>query len=498
MLLALFLCTLCAIGTGCESGNQSKLYKAERKLWKIAKQQASLASLPPDVQASIQNHLIIEYQELIESLTPADSATIPPPDDLVQYRLYRIRATAQLECARWHVMAGENQKALAIIENACRSYTWNPGVTAEAFRNRILLLERMGDPDLYADAVEEMSRVLDLTRLGENIPLPLIQCQRRSARFFYAHGDVDRAGIQRQGAKDELDRLLKAGIAGSPRVLILSELALIALDTNDAESARQRYQEALEVSRGTPWEPSLEFALANLNLGFPDRLEMAVTGFERLALRHPDSPLAARGLLMAGATLRTQKEYDRADLLLDRSDSLAARDPELHASIIFERAVLAEARGDWDRALTFYRQVTADAPRSRSALNVPLQIASRYLSLHDREAAESVLQRAIRNYEEMMEGDNPQLALMAMEMRSKAWIMLEEWGAAVEALQDLAKRAPESDFAPLALAEAARLTKEKLGQLEKSHEIWQKLIDLYPGTPLAALAARELEIKQEP
>ena len=72
------------------------------------------------------------------------------------------------------------------------------------------------------------------------------------------------------------------------------------------------------------------------------------------------------------------------------------------------------------------------------------------------------------------------------------------WDEAINALLELAQRAPRSDFAPLALVEAARLSEIKLGEVERTREIWQRLIDQYPGTPLATMAAQELETQPRP
>ncbi|MBD3336053.1 MAG: tetratricopeptide repeat protein [Candidatus Eisenbacteria bacterium] len=484
---------------GCDTGRQAQLYHAEKALWRIAKRQEAISALPPEIRHERQLELAEAHRGLAAELPAPDPTRTAKPDDPTLTRLYRLRAAAQLEGARWLIAAGRDSTALEMIERTCREYTWNPRVTAEAYRNRFLLLERMGDPRAYAQAVEEMLAAVDLSAPGVEPPAPLLQSLRRSARLFQVHGDPDRAGIQRQAAREELKRLLARGLTGSPRILAHTELALLALEGNNTGEALEHYQAALDMSRGTQWEPSLRFALANFHLGDPGQPEEAVEGFKQLARRHPESPLSARGLLMAGATLRSMGAYEEARRVLAWADSLAARDRELHASIVFEQGLVEEDRGDWSSALSLYRQAAVDAPRSRAALNAPLQIAQHHLRDGDRQAAESVLRRSIRDYDRLIEQEEEsQVVLLAMEMRSQARILLEDWPAAVEGLLELARRAPRSEFAPLALAEAARLSEQKLERPEQTRQIWRRLLERYPGTPLAAIAARELEAETRP
>lgn len=478
---------------GCGPGHRDDLYLAEKRLWKIGRSQAALASLPADARVSAQKRLARSYHDLATSIPSPEALGPQLSRESVEGQLLRIRALAQMQEARWLAEAGETDSAAEVLQTASLETAWNPSVAVEAFRHRLDLLQQTGDPYRYHEAVEEMLRGLDLTELGEQLPIPVIQSFRMVARLFNLEGDEDRAALQRQLARHELNRLLDKGIDGTFRILVHTELALLALDAGEADLAAEHYEAALAAGEGTEWEVPLEFALASLELGALEDPKGSVRRFTRLAENHPRSPLSARGLLTAGRTLITLGEFEEATDVLTRADSLAGRDVELHASIVFERALLEERRGRWDRALSLFRQVQADAPRTRVALSVPLQIGTHHLSRGDGEAAEAILKRAIVEYDELIGGDSAsEGALMAQEMRARALVLLEDWDGAIQALLELARMAAGSDLAPLALAEAARLSDEKLEERERSREIWQSLLDLYPHVPLAALAARQL------
>lgn len=484
---------------GCGPGHRDDLYLAEKRLWKIGRTQSALASLPPDAQVTAQKQLAQSYRDLALSIPSPGALDASPTRDSVENQLLRIRAMAQIQEARWLVEAGETESAADVLRAASMEHVWSPTVAAETFRHRLRLLQRTGDPYRYHEAVEEMMRELDLAELGEELPVPVVQSFRMVARLFNLEGDEDRAAVQREIARHELKRLLDKGISGTFYILVHTELALLALDAGQLTEVAEHYEAALRAGQGTEWETSLEFALANLELGALDNPEGSIDRFGRLAQRHPRSPLAARGLLMAGRALLTLGDYDEAQRILSRADTLAARDLSLHASVVFERALLEERRGDWERALSLFRQVQADAPRTRVGMSVPLQLASHHFSRGDHEAAETILNRAIEEYDEIIASDSgSESVLKALEIRSRARVLLEDWDGAVESLLELARRAPDSDLAPLALAEAARLSQEELSQEERSREIWQMILDLYPHAPLAVLAARQLQQDSRP
>jgi tetratricopeptide (TPR) repeat protein len=478
---------------GCGRGLRDDLYRAERALWKANRLRASLEEQSAEAREAIQRELVSRYRAIVE----ATEGVIPPPGqepaDPILRRLLQIRATAQVEAARWLAATGSTEEAAALLAAASCAYRWSPSITAEIFRNRLLLLQRRGDPEAYAEALEEMTRCLDLAALGRRIPVPLLQAFRKGALLFLVRGDEDRAALARRAARQQLQRLLEAGVGPPALIAIHTELALLELDEGNPEAAREAYVAALEAARGTPWEPSLLFALANLSVGSLGRPEEGAGWAERLAREHPGSPLSPRALLVAATAQRVRGALDEASRLLALADSLAQRDRDLRAAIVYEMALVERDRGDWDRALSLLRQVQADAPRSRPGLQVPLEIAAHYLASGQENLARSVLQRALEATEAMLrETSDLGVLQRVLEVRSRTLVLLEDWRGAVEALVELARRVPRSELAPLALAEAARLSQEKLQETERARQLWRDLVERYPGNPLAVEASRHL------
>ena len=488
---------LCALFAGCGPGYRDDLYRAERRLWKIRKTQSAVFALPKQSQNAGMKETAQAYAAFVAGLP--DPGALDPTSDPLLSQLLQIRATAQMEEARWLAASGNEEGALEALRQASRDYAWNPRVTAEAFLDRLALLEKRVDADAYAEAVEELVRTVDLAAFRDELPPRLVSSLRTSARLYAVQQRVDRAAIQRKGAVQILTGLLEKGPAPVAEVLIETELALLAIEGGDPKASLGHYEKAIDASRGTEWQAALEFSVANLYLGALDRPSEAVDRFRRFAEDHPESPLAARALLLAGTALRTLSRHEEALLVLSRADSLAQRNPDLHAAIILESALVENGRGQWPRALSLLRRAVADAPRTPAGLSAPLYIASHHLAQGEEAAARAVIDRTLRDYDGIAETEtDPEVLLTVLEMRSKARILLEDWEEAVEALLEIARFAPGSDIGPPAILEAARLSTEKLERPELTRRIWNQVIAVYPNTPLADLAARELGAHPEP
>lgn len=147
----------------------------------------------------------------------------------------------------------------------------------------------------------------------------------------------------------------------------------------------------------------------------------------------------------------------------------------------------AEANGDWQSVISHYSGSTA-------AGNAYLRLAARLAADGKYSESDNAYQSFLRDNHE-----HPLLVNGYMGLAQNA----ENEKSPDRALQDYGQvvtRFGTSYLAPLALFHQARLTRDK-GQLKEARELFEKVVQNYPGsfiTPLASQAASELNEKLNP
>lgn len=147
----------------------------------------------------------------------------------------------------------------------------------------------------------------------------------------------------------------------------------------------------------------------------------------------------------------------------------------------FTIGIIAERQGDEKRALKEYELVTERYSGTRLALQMPSEIAN-YYKRHGRdEEAGLAYGRAVRRYRKLVE-TNPYGPVVPLvnAMIARAYVGWDKPHEALKYLESFAAGYANSEGAPAALCEAARIYRDVLRDPATSIDFYKKVMDDYP------------------
>jgi tetratricopeptide (TPR) repeat protein len=178
---------------------------------------------------------------------------------------------------------------------------------------------------------------------------------------------------------------------------------------------------------------------------------------------------------------------------LDRVLKESPNDLDLCAQACYTRGAVYEASGDWERALSEYRNLIARYPRTGLGLAAPLEIAARYQRVGAREAGAAAIARAIEDYRRVIDLDpRAREALVARDYMATAYAAREDWDQAAAALGDIAQEAAGSLAGAEALWREAEIYRDKLDDLDEAEKRLREIMTSYPKTEVARRAEARL------
>jgi tetratricopeptide (TPR) repeat protein len=239
--------------------------------------------------------------------------------------------------------------------------------------------------------------------------------------------------------------------------------------------------------------PGIGFLLGQLLEKSPENLAEAVHVYGEVLRDFPGKPAGVQAGIRFAMLQASAGNLDSALAVLDRVSRDSPRDLESAAQARFHKGLVLAAAGRKADAIRELRAVATDFPRTRAGLLAPLQAAEYYRSDHDSLAMRATLLEAEQAYERLIQdlrADPAQgpIVMTAIDRLAETRLRLRDWARLAQLLDDRATAFPRDQLSPSALAQAAQVLDEKLGDRQGSIRVLQALVSRYPSHALAKAA----------
>jgi tetratricopeptide (TPR) repeat protein len=484
---------------GCGQSPMAIRYKAERDLWRSRGAERRLA-LRPGTDRVQMDEAARGYESILKRY-PLSSAGSQPEE--VQ-ALGRVRVTAAASLTRLYVRLGERQNAISTLWNM-RGETSSADLDA-ALRLHSDLLELLSaatGPDSLIEIYRDLAaRFPPGTPDGQPLPM-VLESPLRLADLFRRLGRTSEMSETLDRAL-EYYRQVSGQWAGKPlEIAALVQQANALVRQERMEEAEAILQSTRKLPQADPYDASILLSLGVLQEQAMHAPVQAQETYRELVRLYPNDTAAPQAEFRLGLTYAATGRPDSALAIFDRTEKAYGRDLELAARVRLQEARVLNQAGRVDQALSRYRSVVVDFPRTEASLQAPFEIAEYYRSRKDVNGERATLREATAEYERLVQdlaGDARRgpVVVLALDQLAAAWVRLEEWQKAVEVLDKRAEAFPTDGRSPLALVQAAAILESRLGDHKATIAMLQKVVSRYPGIPLAGRAKdriAELEAK---
>jgi tetratricopeptide (TPR) repeat protein len=478
--------------SGCSGGPMESSYEAERACWKASRTE-QLLSLRPQAGPDAMRPAILAYERILARYPLADAG----PDPELRRSLARSRILAARRLAGLYLAGSQQARAGKVLWDLQEEALADPGTAISYYSDLIQVLARGGSPDSLADACREMYTKLPAAQPDGNPLVPVLQAPMARINAYATAGRSVEAAAAVDDALSYYDRVVleHSGTA--------TEVGALTLKA-DLLARSRRVPEAvavLERARALPatgeLAPGIGLFLGQLLEQSPGAPGAAARAYREVLANFPGKPAAMQAGIRLASLLGSAGQTDSALAVLDHVGRDSPSDPEDAAQVRFQRGLVLAAAGRTSDAIREMRSVATDFPRTRAGLAAPLQVADYYRANKDSLAMQATLREAGQGYELLvrdLRSDPAQgpLVMLAIDRLANVRLRVRDWAGLAQLLQERAAAFPRDQQSPSALAEAAQVLDERLGDRQGSIRVLQTLISRFPTHPLAKAARQRV------
>lgn len=477
---------------GCTGGPVGSSFEAERAAWKAGRLEQRISLRPQGGPDALRPAM--EAYERILARYPLDSAG---NDTEMRRSLTRSRSLAARRLASLLLSTGQGTKAGQVLWNLRDEALADPATAVGYYGDLLQAMARGGNADSLADACREMYTKLPPAQPDGNPLVPVLQAPLGRINAYAAAGRSAEATAAVAEALSYYDRVTSEHAGSATEVVSLTLKA-------DLLARSRRVPEAvavLERARALPnvgeLAPGIGFLLGQLLEQPPNAPVSAAAVYREVFRDFPTKPAGAQAGIRLAMILASIGQPDSGLAVLDRVGRDGPRDPENAAQARFQKGLVLASSGRASDAIRELRSVATDFPRTRAGLLAPLRVAEFYRANKDSLAMTATLREARQGYELLIQdlrSDPAQgpLVMLATDRLADVHLRLRDWTGLAQLLEDRATAFPRDERSPSALAEAAQVLQEKLGDRPGSIRVLRVLVSRYPTHSLAKAAQDKL------
>jgi tetratricopeptide (TPR) repeat protein len=463
-------------------------YEAERACWKAGRMERRL-SLRPQAGPDALRPAILAYERVLARYPLAAAGSDPE----LRRSLTRSRILAARRLAGLLLAAGQRARAPQILWSLRDEALGDPTTAVGFYGDLLQAMAWGGSADSLADAYREMYTKLPPAQPDGNPLVPVLQAPLGRINAYASAGRSAEAVAAAADALSYYDRVAQEHPNTATEVVAFTLKADLLARTRRVPEAVAVLERARSLPMAGELAPGIGFLLGQL-LEQPPATPGAATRVYREVFRDfPGKPASLQAGIRLAMILAANGQSDSALAVLDRVGRDSPRDPENAAQARFQKGLVLAASGRKSEAIREVRAVATDFPRTRAGLWAPIQVADFYRADNDSLAMQATLREAQQGYEQLIADlrSDPQqgpLVMAAIDRLLDVRLRLRDWAGLAQLLEDRAATFPRDQRAPAALAEAAQVLDEKLGDRQGSIRALQTLISRYPDHSLAKAA----------
>ncbi len=239
-------------------------------------------------------------------------------------------------------------------------------------------------------------------------------------------------------------------------------------------------------------ERAAEPVFANEGMVSTFEFKNAVSKFEKIIEKFPDSQYAINAQLRIADLYVVHKSFDKAREVYDEMISSNEKKPELAALSLFKKGRTYELEGKWAQALKTFNVILTDYEKTNQSLSVPLYIARYYVKNNEQRSARQAYEAAINFYQSIAdEYPNTKASLLAENLVVRTYMEQEDWDAAVSYISKLDKK---YRLGPDTLMVLAKIYQNKLNNVRLAKATYERILkDFSNKEKVVEIVKKELE-----
>ncbi|MFH1421828.1 MAG: tetratricopeptide repeat protein [Planctomycetota bacterium] len=218
----------------------------------------------------------------------------------------------------------------------------------------------------------------------------------------------------------------------------------------------------------------------------------AVSKFEKIREKSPDSQYAVNARLRIADLYTVQKSFDKARVVYEKLIMSNEKKPELAALCIFKKGQTYELGGNWAEALKTFNIILTQYKKTSQSLSVPLYIARYYVKNDEKRSAQQAYAAAINFYQSIAdEYKNTKAALLAENLVVRTYMEQEDWNSAVSFISKLDKK---YKLGPDTLMVLAKIYQNKLDNVKLAKATYERILkDFSDKEQIVEAVKKEME-----
>ncbi len=486
------LAALSILVLGCGDDDLGLRYRAERDLYGARREIRRLTS-NPDAAGAMQQLAIADNFVRVGNRYRDVGRDDPSPSEATR-STRRIAANALLLATEHYAAAGELDRAMEIVLDVRTSWQDDPSIAMAAQTQLVEFLQRNGDPDEVLAALWDLAAYPPVSPEGA-VRHPVFNAPMVAVRVAGADGSRAPVAEVRARAIGFYEDIHGSWTRRTPALLADLHRSTLLEGRGEWRAAGRLLENALEAYPDSVLAAqdaaSIAFRTARIYLRDRRDPEAATRMLNRTRAIDPESGAAGDATMGLAALAYETGDPARAIALYREVVESRRFDKERAPVAQFSLARVLQAEGRWEEALTAYQACRASYPKTPEGLEVPFVIAAHHVTLGEPETARAELARAsieFRNVIDTFPGTVE--AFTAYRYLTRALLEQEDWSGAVLTMREFAEAFPNREEAPVALLEAASVTRSNLEDATGSDAILGLIEERYPNTRFAAEARR--------
>lgn len=487
--VGLLLVGLCL--AGCKEQRIGARYRAERDFWSASRLERGLQMAGKSAPEKERIEKVARAYEEVLKRNPAPDLG-GGADTSVSRGIAQVRGQAELRLVPLQQYLGQTAEVERRLADARRAYTWDLNLATQFYLLSVDLATQKGDQGQVAALYQEMVSSLPGRLADGSAVVPVLDAPIRAADALVAMNHPEEALAELDRAEVYYRTIIQEDPGDQAAAFALLQLGILETRRGRFDKAAENIEQARRSAASQAIQPRILFALGQLQQEGRRDLEAAARAYRELVERFPEDPVAPEAMVRRAACLGEMGRTQEALEVLDAFRTAYPRDKKMSARATLIQARLLERSGNWQDAASAYRSLSVDFPTSEEAITAPFEVVAHYRRLGEADAARTVLERAIEEYDRLKR-DYPgtPLAWQADERAAAALGELGRWSEAVERLAAMPDGYPKDPRNPMLLVQAAAISSERVGDRERAASLLEGLATRYPESPLAARAREE-------
>lgn len=474
-------------------------YRAEQMYYRASKLYRTLQIDPGAFDPERSRQVREAFRRIIDEFPVSTMRQEAGYDAGVRSELLTITGMSRLNMADLFLREGQIDSAIATYQKAIAEYPDQPTIGSRAQYSLAMVYQ---SADRWPEAVDVFETLLqNYPPFRETPQQPdenLLNIPGYVAATYLSRGDSARAGTYFQKAREYLSDVT-ARWPGTPTAqMAQNQIVNTYIRQQRWSSAVAALERLADMLPAGDDPPDALFVMATLYSDRLGQIDRAMTIYEDMIRRYPDSKKLSQALLALG-----QLHFQRGDLttarqFFGRVIKDYPRDPGAGAAAQYALALSYEFEGDWNKALNEFRWIVDNYPGTREAFAVPNHILEHYLQYDEQQLARTAYQQALRVYGDIV-AENPDApgALQGRWHIAQSHILMSSWEEAAEALERLVQDYPQSQQVLPALMSLGEIYEVHLDQADRALGAYQTVLQLAPNSPYASAAAQQIDRLQK-